>query len=309
MASNERYGIYMEKKNKINNLVFNIEQPLIFNWTGKFEAPYASWSHLTRTLYDYELMFVTKGTLYIMADNDQYEISDGEYIIMPPLVQQHGWKQSNCAFYWLHFAQNEGKVMFYNNDECTSKEYRICANGQYRTRYLFLPMSGTVPSPERMVILFKQLQDAEKRYQNKSYDDFYATSILLELKSQLSPGSGTASGSKNNTLCDNIKDYIHWHLCEHVTVAEVAAYYGYNARYLTTLFKEVTGTSIKDYIISIKIEQAKALLASTDNPVSKIGYSLGFQDNHNFSKYFKKATGLTPSGYRTEFNKNMVFHQ
>ncbi len=199
--------------------------------------------------------------------------------------------------------------MFYNNDECTSKEYRICANGQYRTRYLFLPMSGTVPSPERMVILFKQLQDAEKRYQNKSYDDFYATSILLELKSQLSPGSGTASGSKNNTLCDNIKDYIHWHLCEHVTVAEVAAYYGYNARYLTTLFKEVTGTSIKDYIISIKIEQAKALLASTDNPVSKIGYSLGFQDNHNFSKYFKKATGFTPSGYRTEFNKNMVFHQ
>lgn len=104
--------VYMEKRNKTKELVFNIEQPLIFNWTGKFEAPYASWSHLTRTLYDYELMFVTRGTLYIMADNEQYKISKGEYIIMPPFVQQHGWKPSDCAFYWLHFSQNEGEPVF-----------------------------------------------------------------------------------------------------------------------------------------------------------------------------------------------------
>lgn len=107
-------------------------------------------------------------------------------------------------------------------------------------------MTGTIPSPERMVILFKQLQDAEKRYQNKSYDDFYTTSILLELKSQLIPASGNTNGMKGSIkLCDNIKDYIQWHFCEPVTVAEIAAYYGYNARYLTTLLKKLQALPLK----------------------------------------------------------------
>lgn len=300
---------FMKTVNKSQNLIFNIEKPLIFNWTGKFEAPSSEWSHLTRTLYDYELMFVTSGTLYIEADKSKYEISEGEYIIMPPLVKQQGWKPSDCSFYWLHFAQNEGEVMFYNED-CASEEYRICANGQIRTRYLFIPMTGTLPFPERFIILFKQLQDAEKRYRNKSYDDFFVTSILLELKSQLMPhpNDNPESQSKDR-LCDDIKAYINWHISEPVTVSGIADYYGYNSRYLTTVFKEHTGTSIKNYILNEKMEQAKALLTDTNNTIAQIGYSIGFQDNHNFSTCFKKITGLTPSDYRNEFNKNMIFHQ
>lgn len=283
------------------DLIFNIEKPLIFNWAGMFKSPSASWSHLTRTLYDYELMVVTKGTLYIKSGGDKYEIPEGSYIIMPPLVLQQGYRPSDCTFYWLHFAQNEGEVFFYDSS-CASEEYRTCANGQLRTKYLLLPVSGIVPSPEKIVVMFQQLLDAEKRYQNKSYDDFFVTSILLELKSQLLSfySKGSVPGN-HNRLCSNIKDYINWHICEPVTVIGVASYYGYNARYLSALFKDCTGISIKDYIINAKTAQAKSLLESTGNSISQIAYSLGFQDNHNFSKFFKKATGLTPSEYRNLF--------
>lgn len=291
----------MDKVTKPADLIFNIEKPLIFNWAGMFKSPSASWSHLTRTLYDYELMVVTKGTLYIKSGEDKYEIPEGSYIIMPPLVLQQGYRPSDCTFYWLHFAQNEGEVFFYDSS-CASEEYHTCANGQLRTKYLLLPMSGIIPSPERIVVMFKQLLDAEKCYQNKSYDDFCVTSILLELKSQLLSfySKGFMPGN-HNRLCNNIKDYIKWHICEPVTVAEIASYYGYNARYLSALFKDCTGISIKDYIINAKTAQAKSLLEGTGNSISQIAYSLGFQDNHNFSKFFKKVTGLTPSEYRNLF--------
>lgn len=189
--------------------------------------------------------------------------------------------------------------MFYDTS-CASKEYRVCANGQLRTEYLLLPMSGTVPSPERLALMFKQLLDFEKRYQNKSYNDFYLTSILLELKSQLlETCNQTPAPEIHNRLCNNIKEYIKWHICEPVTVAEIASYYGYNPRYLSALFKGCTGISIKDYIINAKTIQAKKLLEETSSTISQIAYSMGFQDNHNFSKYFKKATGMTPSEYRS----------
>lgn len=98
----------MDKTSQQKELIFNINKPLIFNWAGEFKAPSANWQHLSRTLYDYELMFVTNGTLYIKADDKEYEIPEGSYIIMPPLVLQQGYKPSCCTFYWLHFAQNEG---------------------------------------------------------------------------------------------------------------------------------------------------------------------------------------------------------
>ncbi len=293
----------------MKELIFNIEKPLIYNWTGKFEAPTPEWSHLTRTLYDYELILVTKGILYIQSDNTKYEISVGEYIIMPPLTLQRGWKSSDCSFYWLHFAQNEGEVMTYP-PECANDEYRICLNGQIRTRYLILPLTGIVPAYERLIILFKQLQDCEKRYQNKSYDDFCTTSLLLELKSQLKPLNGNTSKSKDKKqLCDDIIDYIHWHISEPVTVSQIADYYGYNPKYLSTLFKSITGNSLKNCIMTEKMEQAKLLLTDTKDTVAQIGYVLGFQDNHNFSSCFKKVTGLTPLEYRKDFDKHMLFHQ
>lgn len=288
----------MDRNRQQKELIFNINHPLIFNWAGEFKAPSSNWRHLARTLYDYELMFVTNGTLYIKADETEYETTEGNYIILPPLVLQQGYKPSYCTFYWLHFAQNEGEVMFYDAG-CASKEYRICANGQQRTEYLLLPISGTVPSPERITIMFKQLLDAEKRYQNKSYDDFCVTSLLLELKSQLLETYNKPPVPEvHNRLCNNIKEYINWHIFEPVTVAGIASYYGYNTRYLSALFKSCTGLSIKDYIINAKTLQAKKLLEDTNSTISQIAYSMGFQDNHNFSKYFKKATGLTPSEYR-----------
>lgn len=291
----------MDNTKQTKELIFKLDHPLIFNWAGGFKAPSANWIHLTRTLYDYEFMFVTSGTLYIKAGKEEYIIPEGSYIIMPPLVVQQGFKPSCCTFYWLHFAQNEGEVMFYGS-ECADKEYRTCANGQLRTEYLVLPMSGIVPLPERITLMFKQLLDAEKCYQNKSYNDFYLTSMLLELKSQLMElNKKPVLKEVHNRLCSNIKSYINWHICENVTVAEIASYYGYNARYLSALFKKHTGVTIKDYIINAKTIQAKELLSGTNNTITQIAYSMGFQDNHNFSKYFKKATGLTPSEYR-DFN-------
>ena len=301
--NNKKAGVNytMDRTSQQKELIFNINKPLIFNWTGEFKAPSANWSHLSRNLYDYELMFVTNGTLYIKSDDTKYEIPEGSFIILPPLVLQQGYKPSCCTFYWLHFAQNEGEVMFYSPD-CASKEYRVCANGQLRTEYLILPMSGAVPSPERLTVMFKQLLDSEKRYQNKSYNDFYVTSILLELKSQLlETYNQTPVPEIHNRLCNNIKEYISWHICEPVTVAGIASYYGYNARYLSALFKSCTGIAIKDYIINAKTMQAKKLLEETSSTISQIAYSMGFQDNHNFSKYFKKSTGLTPSEYRNLF--------
>jgi len=72
-----------------------------------------------------------------------------------------------------------------------------------------------------------------------------------------------------------------------------------SANYLSDLLKKETGRGAKDHINDFLVEKAKDLLLTTDDSISQIAYSLGFNYPHYFSRLFKSRTGMTPQGYRT----------
>lgn len=68
--------------------------------------------------------------------------------------------------------------------------------------------------------------------------------------------------------------------------------------YLSDLLKKETGMNAQDHIHYCLIEEAKNILLHSDNSVSEIAYSLGFEYPQYFSKLFKQKTGQTPIEYR-----------
>lgn len=85
-----------------------VDKPVHLEMTGKFVAPSAEWIHLSRILQDYELIVMTEGVLYLAGDNEQFVVSKGEFLLLPPLTRQYGYKSSDCSFYWLHFHAANG---------------------------------------------------------------------------------------------------------------------------------------------------------------------------------------------------------
>lgn len=71
-----------------------------------------------------------------------------------------------------------------------------------------------------------------------------------------------------------------------------------SASYLSDLLKKETGMNAQDHIHYYLIESAKNTLLNTDNSISEIAYSLGFDYPQYFSKLFKSKTGQTPVEYR-----------
>lgn len=69
--------------------------------------------------------------------------------------------------------------------------------------------------------------------------------------------------------------------------------------HLSTLFSKVEGKSIQSFQQSIKMERAKELLEYNEMPISEIAHLLGFGSPAYLATTFKKATGLSPSHYRT----------
>lgn len=114
----------------------------------------------------------------------------------------------------------------------------------------------------------------------------------------------TRTATNNDTISDfeaTIKERFNGDRLENEgipTVKELATSLGYSPYYLSDLLKKETGMGTQDYIHQHLLQRAKDLLISTNDPVSQIGYQLGFEYPAHFSKFFKKKTGITPSNYR-----------
>ncbi|MDD3723722.1 MAG: AraC family transcriptional regulator [Lutibacter sp.] len=68
--------------------------------------------------------------------------------------------------------------------------------------------------------------------------------------------------------------------------------------YLSSLFSEVTYTSIENFIILQKIEYTKQLILNTELSLTEISFKLGYSSVAHLSNQFKNTTGITPSAFR-----------
>ena len=71
-----------------------------------------------------------------------------------------------------------------------------------------------------------------------------------------------------------------------------------SAGYLSDLLKKETGMNARDYIHYYLIEEAKNLLLNSNQTVSELAFSLGFEYPQYFSRLFKSKTGMTPMEFR-----------
>jgi AraC-like DNA-binding protein len=72
----------------------------------------------------------------------------------------------------------------------------------------------------------------------------------------------------------------------------------YNYTHLATLFSEVTGTTIVNYIILNKIERVKELLLYDELSLTEISFLMEYSSVSHLSNQFKKITGLTPTYFK-----------
>ena len=76
----------------------------------------------------------------------------------------------------------------------------------------------------------------------------------------------------------------------------------YHYTYLANIFSEVSGISIKQYIILCKIEIVKELILEDELNLTKISHKLNYSSVSHLSAQFKKVTGLSPSDYKALSN-------
>jgi len=129
------------------------------------------------------------------------------------------------------------------------------------------------------------------------YGETLATALAIRLLTT-SGMFGTRSRSYARGLSRiNLRcavDYIHDHLAGNSSLAEIAGAVNMSPYHFTRLFKESTGQAPHQYLIRVRLDEARRLLLSGSLSPGKVAYRVGFADQSHFTRHFKRAYNITP---------------
>lgn len=150
---------------------------------------------------------------------------------------------------------------------------------------------------------------AKKHTQHHSSDDIIAcmdkcdtfASLASELSNYLE-GLIAFQQERNDAatreIIENVRIYLHENFRKDISLELVAEKFHFNPSYISILFKSCTNLGFKEYLIHIRIEEAKRLLRETGLKVYEIAQNTGYNDVAYFVKLFKKEVGVSPNRYR-----------
>jgi transcriptional regulator GlxA family with amidase domain len=91
------------------------------------------------------------------------------------------------------------------------------------------------------------------------------------------------------------------HYAEANPVAGMTAASGLAPRTFKRRFEAATGYAPLDYVLSLRIEEAKQMLETTDAPIDDVAAEVGYAEAAAFRRIFRRTTGISPHEYRKRF--------
>ena len=140
----------------------------------------------------------------------------------------------------------------------------------------------------RIVVFLEFLEDLNN-WQQKNYLSF------TEFNSSIS--------SDNQARIDEVVNYVMQNYQEKIKLDDVAAIANMSKSGFSRYFMKSTGNRFSDFVTRIRLGRACTLLYETDENISTIAYSSGFNNLANFNRQFSAFKGMTPREYRQKAAK------
>ena len=100
-----------------------------------------------------------------------------------------------------------------------------------------------------------------------------------------------------------IARYIEKHCDEPVSLQDMGKEFHMSPKYFSAYFQKHFARNFSDYLMAVRVERAKKLLAETDGDMELVAQQSGFSSSSYFIRVFRQASQMTPGQYR----KKMLF--
>ncbi len=234
---------------------------------------------------DFQLLYVASGRAHFFFDGEEKIVNAGHMVLYRPKeVQKYTYYGADkTEVYWVHFTGKDVKNIL--------RSYGISDD----KRIIY---SGTSLEYTR---IFKQMI-YELQQCRTDYEELLSI-LLRQIFISLHRKSENRHTAKNEYLETEIElatQYFNDNYNTEISIEEYASSRGMSISWFIRSFRNYTGTTPMQYIVSLRITNAQILLETTAYSVNEISRLVGYDNPLYFSRIFKKHKGMSPSDYRKQ---------
>jgi AraC family transcriptional activator of pobA len=242
----------------------------------------------------YVIFWIENGRLLQKLDNKIYTLQKGDiFVACPGQVHENDFGDAypkidgGAILFTAHFI-NQLK----ERNEISELTF---LDNTFSNPHLHL----SDPELERFLsINYALSKEMNRTFPNRAIVKPLLSALLLSIQQTIDSSIIKTTSNRHIKVYKQFKHFLELHYKENKTLGFYADILHISGRHLNRLLKETTSNTAVEMIRGRSILEARRLLSFTDLNISEIAGSLGYLDNSNFTKIFKKEIGQTPQAYR-----------
>ncbi|MCF8448574.1 MAG: AraC family transcriptional regulator [Taibaiella sp.] len=249
--------------------------------------------HLPHRHSFYHIVCFTEGGGYHTIDFEKFPVKAGQIYFMIP-GQVHSWNfEGRVDGFVVNFSESLFRS-FLSNDHYLDK-YCFLRGVAHDSVYRLQRTAYT-----NAISLFeKMISEAQK---SDGYSLDYIRACLIELfvtvQRNVADCLPAQAQQQHQLIHYNFRKLVDIHYAEKRLPKEYAALLCITPNHLNALCNNLLGKPAGEIIRNRILLEAKRLLINADQSIADTALQLNFSDNSHFTKFFKKATGITPEEFR-----------
>ena len=232
---------------------------------------------------DFQLIYVASGKAHFHFGEEERIVTAGHIVLYRPKEPQkyEYYGKDQTQVFWVHFTGNDVTNILRSYGITNNKKVFYCGSS-LDNQNLFRKM-------------INELQMSKENYAEML--EMYLRQIFITMQRAF---IGTIKKEKARVV-DKIEKatvYFNENYSQEINIDEYAEQMHVSVSWFIRNFRESTGLTPMQYILSKRIYNAEILLQDPSYNVSEISRVVGYDNPLYFSRIFKKAKGLSPSEYR-----------
>ncbi|GIP00377.1 putative HTH-type transcriptional regulator YisR [Paenibacillus lautus] len=275
-------------------------------------AGYAVWKpgdqHFARTFGVYDLLLVTRGTLYMTEGQTEYEVCAGKLLVLEAGLRHFGHRAclEHTEIYWVHFIHGHPAAYISQGDIPWSA---LLSKGTVEDvepstqQRMYLPKFASV-DVQTVEPMLRELNDIHNRLNGENALKLHV--LQAELFAALQAHCARMTEPEpSSRLAQAAAAYLNEHWREPFERAALEEKLHFQASYIARCMKKHIGKTPLQYVLHMRLEEAKKLLGGTVLGISEIAERVGIRDSNYMTRLFTAKLGMTPGAYRQMLRQRM----